>query len=631
MTPRAVIRLALPASLLLSVLGPVPATAQAPPGVEGSGDPPWTSTCPGLAGSGGLVPQLAGVGPLTPGSANALELLAAAAQQPLVLVAGLAEIDAPFKGGTLCPDPLLLVPATTGATGTFTLPFVLPDAPAGATLQLQAWIDDGGAPHGWAASNGLKLVVQPADEPVAATLRYLGRHLSEPGVGPDHVMGAETVLDHHALVSTNLALKLVDLDTLTVGGSYVVADELPGLDCFTTYTRPDGWVYVHLRQGGLAVVRLAASPPGLTPVSLIQEPGVFFEKMAVVGDRLYVAAHAYGLRIYSLANPAAPKLVGSLKQGLTDAFAIAVHGTQAFVADGYAGLKVVDISDEAAPAIVFGEDAEATLGAAEDVRVIGEHVYVAHGSAGVAVHALADPSVRTLYDTPTCAKHLAQAGPWLGVADIGGIEVFRIRSDGSLEHAARERGLYRNKPSVTSSLSLRVWHGIAGWGEDRFLAADWDSLDAYALVDPALDDQPDITPSRQRLRFEPAGGAAVVTLANGGAGVLHISDIDADPGFSASAASATLQPGQSLDLTVTYAGGQPGGGKVWITSDDPDESPLPIQVFGETAWLDPGEPALPFALPQWDYDHQTKSFLHDNFDLELVDGQVLFFQAFGTW
>jgi hypothetical protein len=631
MAPRAAARLTWSASLLLAVLGPTPATAQAPPGAAAAAVPPWTSTCPGLAGSGGLVPQLAGIGPLTPGSANSLQLAAAAAQQPLMLVAGLAEIDAPFKGGTLCPEPLLLVPAATGATGAFTLPFVLPDAPAGATLHLQAWIDDGGAPHGWAASNGLKLVVQPADEPVAATLRYLGRQLSTPGE-VDHYMGVEAVLEHHALVSTNLSLKLVDLDTLTVAGSSAVLDELTGLDCFATYTRPDGWVYVHLRQGGLAVLRLETQPPGLSLVTQLGEPGVFFEKMALAGDRLYVAAHAYGIRIYSLADPAAPQLVGSLEQGFADAFAIAVHGTQAFVADGDAGLKVVDIGDESAPSIVFGEDPMATLGAAEDVRVIGEHVYVAHGSAGVAVHPLADPATRTLYDTPTCAKHLAQAGPWLGVADIGGIEVYRIRSDGSLEHAARERALYRHSGYVASQLSLRVWHGIAGWGEDRFLAADWDSLDAYAVADPAVDDQPDLTASKQRLRFEPTGGSAVVTLSNHGAGVLHVSSIQpTKPTITLSATSATLQPGESLDLTVTYTGGQPGGGKVWIESDDPDESPLPIQVFGLTPQLDPGEPALSFALPKWTYDHQTKSFLQDNFDLELVDGQVVFFQTFGTW
>lgn len=630
MTPHAASRLVFPGLVVLAVLAPAPAATQAAPEAPDAG-PPWTTTCPGLAGNGGLVPLLAGSGPLTPGSGNALLLTSAAAQQPLVLVVGLAELDAAFKGGTMCPEPLLLVPAATGATGSFALPFALPDAPAGATVHLQAWVSDAGAAHGWAASNGLQLVVQPVDAPVAASLRYLGRQLSAPGE-VDHYMGVEAVLDHHALVSTNLSLKLVDLDALTVGGTLAVLDELDGLDCFATYTRPDGWVYVHLRQGGLAVVRLDTQPANLTLVTQVEEPGVFFEKMALAGDRLYVAAHAHGLRIYSLAVPSAPQLVGSLEQGFTDAFAVAVHGTQAFVADGDAGLKVVDIGDETAPVIVFGEDPLATLGAAEDVRVIGEHVYVAHGSAGVAVHALADPALRTLHDTPTCAKHLAQAGSWLGVADIGGLEVFRIRSDGSLEHAARERALYRYTSAVTANLSMRVWHGVAGWGADRFLVADWDSMDAYAVVDPALDDQPDITASTQRLRFAPGGGSAVVTLSNDGAGVLHIASIQpSKTSVTVSAASATLQPGESLDLTVTYKGGQPGLSKVWIGSDDPDESPLPIQVLGATPQLDPGEPALPFALPEWTWDPPTQSFLQDTFDLEHVDGQVVFFQTFGTW
>lgn len=594
---------------------------------------PWSPTVPGTPGTGGIVPLLQGSGPLMPFSANALELTGAAPLRPALLVAGLAEVALPCKGGTLGPEPLLLVPLVTDAAGGVSLPFTLGEAPAGVSAFAQVWVADDGAAHGWAASNGLGLLTQPAPPQVA--LRYVKRHDKDPKrLEQDHLMGVEPVLSHHALACSWLGLKLLDLDALTPEGNSLALKLLPGLDCSTTYTRADGWSYVNLRQGGFAIVRVTEQPPYLALVGQVSEPGVFFDKMCVQGDRLYVAAHAYGLRIYSLADPAAPQLVGSLDEGFADAFAVDVVGTLACVADGDAGLKLVDISDESAPAIVFAEDPLATLGAAEDVKVWGERIYVAHGSAGVAVHRLDDPSLRTLYGTPTCAKHLARAGDWLGVADIGGLEVFRILPDGSLSHAARERGMYRYHPGAKYhlDLSLRLWHGVAGLGTDGFLVASWDTVDLYELVDPALDDQPDIGASRQRLRFAPEGGTQAVTLTSNGSGTLHIASITADnANVSLSATSATLEPGQTLELSITYAGGQPGTGLVRVNSDDPDEALLPIQVLGETAFIDPGEPALPFTLPAWTYDHATGSFLTDTFDLDLEDGQVLFFQAFATW
>jgi hypothetical protein len=70
---------------------------------------------------------------------------------------------------------------------------------------------------------------------------------------------------------------------------------------------------------------------------------------------------------------------------------------------------------------------------------------------------------------------------------------------------------------------------------------------------------------------------------------------------------------------------------VWIDSDDPDEWPLPIRILGATPQLDPGEAALPFALPEWPWHPPTQAFLQGTFDLEHVDGQVAFSQDLGTW
>ena len=95
--------------------------------------------------------------------------------------------------------------------------------------------------------------------------------------------------------------------------------------------------------------------------------------------------------------------------------------------------------------------------------------------------------------------------------------------------------------------------------------------------------------------------------------------------------AALLQPGDTMTVTVDYAGGLLGDGLLHVYSDDPDENPLPIQVFGETVFLDPGEPAIPFTLEAWTLDHATERFLYTTFDLDSYAGKVVYFHVFSTW
>jgi hypothetical protein len=110
---------------------------------------------PGVAG----VPVLALQGTLAPDSPGTLSLGGAAPLAAATLVLGLAELDAPFKGGTLVPVPNVLIGLGTDAAGSLSLPFTWPaGVPAGADVWLQAWIDDASASQGLSASNGLHCV-----------------------------------------------------------------------------------------------------------------------------------------------------------------------------------------------------------------------------------------------------------------------------------------------------------------------------------------------------------------------------------------------------------------------------------------------------------------------------------------
>jgi hypothetical protein len=116
----------------------------------------WGDLGLGLAGSDG-VPYFAGAGPFSANSSNQFVLIQANPSSLATLVIGMSEIDAPFKGGTMVPQPYQMVVLTTNAAGNLIFPFTMPAGiPAGVSLYFQFWISDPAAVAGFAASNGLK-------------------------------------------------------------------------------------------------------------------------------------------------------------------------------------------------------------------------------------------------------------------------------------------------------------------------------------------------------------------------------------------------------------------------------------------------------------------------------------------
>lgn len=117
----------------------------------------WCDVGFSLAGAGGP-PLLEGLGSLAPGSANQVDLTAAAPSAIAGLFLALSSSPVPFKGGTLVPVPFLIEPVIlpTSPLGEISLPFVMPaGAPPGTELWVQWAIQDGGAPNGVALSNAL--------------------------------------------------------------------------------------------------------------------------------------------------------------------------------------------------------------------------------------------------------------------------------------------------------------------------------------------------------------------------------------------------------------------------------------------------------------------------------------------
>ncbi|HEX5011690.1 MAG TPA: VCBS repeat-containing protein [Planctomycetota bacterium] len=121
------------------------------------GGSPWLPLSDGVAGDAG-VPLLDGSGVPVSGGAITLTLSYAAHFAPTTLVAGTSQLGAPFHGGTLVPQPELLLPVATNAWGQFELAgHWPPGTPPGTVVLLQAWLLDVSGPQGWAGSGAIQL------------------------------------------------------------------------------------------------------------------------------------------------------------------------------------------------------------------------------------------------------------------------------------------------------------------------------------------------------------------------------------------------------------------------------------------------------------------------------------------
>jgi hypothetical protein len=121
---------------------------------------PWSSSGAGIAGVSG-VPKLSGAGTLCADEPVSLQLVRAKPDGLATLVIGLGALQLPFKGGTLVPAPDVLIPGLpVSAGGSLVLSGTWPGGlPAGFSVYFQAWIADGAAVQGLAASNGLVATV----------------------------------------------------------------------------------------------------------------------------------------------------------------------------------------------------------------------------------------------------------------------------------------------------------------------------------------------------------------------------------------------------------------------------------------------------------------------------------------
>jgi len=115
----------------------------------------WSDLGAGLAGTLGE-PCAFGEGSLEPDAALLFSLNGALPGSLTGLVLGAAQVDLPFKGGTLVPDPLIVIFGLPTLDGRLDLVFPWPaGVPAGSEIYSQHMVVDPGGPAGFAGSNAV--------------------------------------------------------------------------------------------------------------------------------------------------------------------------------------------------------------------------------------------------------------------------------------------------------------------------------------------------------------------------------------------------------------------------------------------------------------------------------------------
>ncbi len=461
------------------------------------------------------------------------------------------------------------------------------------------------------------------------TLDYLFRYnCQEDGI--DHLLTGLKVSPNRVIVGGYPAMTLIAISDLTVNGSSAYISRNENMNSRDFYQR-DNYNFVNRHANaaegnfGWSVVRFDGDVP--TVVYESNEPDIFYEKMCLDGDYLYIAAHNAGIRIYDISNPELPDSVGSLTTGFTDAFDIAIAGDSAYVADGGGGLKIVNVEDRTDPFLVTGENLGTALGTAEAITVRDGKVYMTLGGEGLAIYDCDDISSREVISTYGFSEDLCWLGDYLAVSTYPGVVVYNVSESRTPTVVATENFSRRGYDA-----ELRIGCGITASG-DTLICGNWNYLDFYRLIPVEQSNQPDINCDTHRVRFAPETGSKEVTITNSGAVNLQIYGISStSPAFSVPDPSGIITPGNSNSFTIDYTpSGNPNDmGRILIDSDDPDENPYPIQVFGNTEYLDPTEEAQDFTLDLISKDI-LGNYVTDSFTFSEQEGKIVWFGIYASW
>jgi len=365
------------------------------------------------------------------------------------------------------------------------------------------------------------------------------------------------------------------------------------------FCRLDGVVLYDISGTGNPVRGGQYDPPGNREA---------LEGGALVGSRLYVAAHQNGIYEIDVSNPNSLQKTGAFSLAPeARAWNVEARDSFLFVANGRHGLAVVGI--EGGLHLVTRLELP---GLANDIVLDGDVAALSLGAHGLVTVDLSDPHDPVLLDTvPSMgsAWGLGISGKLVICGSWRYMELFDITDPTSITLAGWD--------------NTRTWAHGADIRDDSVIAvADWRGMACYRVgPDPGADI--DIRP--EVVDFGTVGDSddTTVVVYNRGAGRLDVVSVETPTGISVEPDSFSVGPGDSAVVTVTASG--PGQLNEYIEwgSNDPDRPEWNQEVYkNNTAFPQQGSLAPDFDL------EDTEGNLHS---LSGCRGKVVYIQFGASW
>lgn len=268
----------------------------------------------------------------------------------------------------------------------------------------------------------------------------------------------------HRIAGEDEALGLALVGEWNGGGTWG-----PGV---TTNVRVDGDVaYLSRLQDGIRIVSIA-DPAAPVDLGRAVAPDDYVNdlKLLKTGGRTYVVTASTTGRVFDVTDPAAPTLAAEIP---VDAHTVFVEGTRVYYASGYDGsIPVWDLSTPTAP-VELGAWNDPAAGY-HDLYVAGGVVYASDaGGGGLAIVDLTDPARPALVGKEARDEYRYWHSPW--VTEVGGRRI-AVHGDEGFDGTVRLVDVDPESPTFLDDLggwSLRPEvsvHNVMAFGERAYIA-----------------------------------------------------------------------------------------------------------------------------------------------------------------
>ena len=432
-------------------------------------------------------------------------------------------------------------------------------------------------------------------------LTFLGHNEQNPA----HIMDVE-IVGNRAYIANGLGSGLEAYDISNPVNPQRVYTSGPS--AWRCSAAGDTLLFVFCRRSGVTIWDIAG--PG-NPAFLGQynPPGNLetLEGGVLIDNTLYCAVHQNGIFAIDVSDLAVPYKIDEFLLDSNATWNVVVRDSFLIVANGRFGLSVVGL--EGGMHDVAGLPLP---GLANDINITGNIAAVSLGDDGFATVDISDPFSPVLLDTVATEGCVWGAGITDELLISGSwrvMELFDISNPYDIERIGWD--------------NTKTWaHGADVRDDSLIVVADWRGMSCYEI---GPDPNPDIDVYPQVIDFGPVSSTrdTTVIVRNTGASTLSVSSVSAPSGMTANPNVFSVQPGDSVFVTVTAGGSGSVYGNITYHTNDPDETNKVQEVYkNNSSFPQVGSPAPDFTLFGSDNNYHT---------LSSYQGKVVFLEFGGAW